>query len=94
MVRLFKRLTALRVLINALSASIVPVLYSFTILILVTSLYARTCSPNAHHSAASSCVAMVAPAMLRRWQCARSFAPSRLCSAMGIESEQQVWAIL
>ena len=36
MVRLFKRLTALRVLINALSASIVPVLYSFTILILVT----------------------------------------------------------
>lgn len=40
MVRLFRKLTALRILINALSSSIVPVLYSFTILILVTSLYA------------------------------------------------------
>ena len=40
MVRLFRKLTALRILINALSSSIVPVLYSFIILILVTSLYA------------------------------------------------------
>ena len=39
MVRLFRRLTALRVLINALSSSVVPVLYSFVILILITSIY-------------------------------------------------------
>ena len=40
MVRLFKKLVALRILINALLSSIVPVLYSFVILLLVTSLYA------------------------------------------------------
>ena len=40
MVRLFRKLTALRILINALSSSIVPVLYSFAILLLVSSIYA------------------------------------------------------
>ena len=39
MVRLFRKLTALRVLINALSSSVVPVLYSFVILILISSIY-------------------------------------------------------
>ena len=40
MVRLFRKLTALRILIHALAASVVPVLYSFVILLLVTSVYA------------------------------------------------------
>ena len=40
MVRLFRKLTALRILLNALSSSVVPVLYSFMILLLVSSLYA------------------------------------------------------
>ena len=40
MVRLFRRLMALRELINALSSSVVPVLYSFVILILISSIYA------------------------------------------------------
>ena len=40
MVRLFRKLTALRILINALSSSIIPVCYSFTILLLVSSIYA------------------------------------------------------
>ena len=39
MVRLFRRLMALRELINALSSSVVPVLYSFVILILISSIY-------------------------------------------------------
>ena len=39
MVRLFRKLTALRVLINTLSFSVVPVLYSFVILILISSIY-------------------------------------------------------
>ena len=40
MVRLFRKLTALRILLNALSSSVIPVLYSFMILLLVSSLYA------------------------------------------------------
>ena len=40
MVRLFRKLTALRILIHALAAAVVPVLYSFVILLLVTSVYA------------------------------------------------------
>jgi len=40
MVRLFKTLKHLRILINALCASIKPVLYSFTILLLISSLFA------------------------------------------------------
>ena len=44
MVRLFRRLMALRILLNALSSSVIPVLYSFMILLLVTSLYAVLCT--------------------------------------------------
>ena len=40
MVRLFRKLTSLRILINALASSVVPVLYSFSILVLVISIYA------------------------------------------------------
>lgn len=40
MVRLFKKLTKLRILINSLLSSVIPVLYSFVILWLVSSLYA------------------------------------------------------
>jgi len=40
MVRLFRKLTSLRILINALASSVVPVLYSFSILVLVISVYA------------------------------------------------------
>ena len=40
MVRLFRQATSLRILINALSSSVVPVLYSFLILLLVASVYA------------------------------------------------------
>lgn len=40
MVRLFKRAKSLRILISALMSSIVPVLNSFAILLLVTSVYA------------------------------------------------------
>ena len=40
MVRLFKQMTSLRILINALTASAVAVLNAFAILLLVTSLYA------------------------------------------------------
>jgi hypothetical protein len=39
MVRLFRKLTALRILINAITQSIVPVMYAFAILLLVSSLY-------------------------------------------------------
>ena len=40
MVRLFRKLTELRMLINALTSSIVPVLYSFLILLLISTVYA------------------------------------------------------
>ena len=40
MVKLVRKLTTLRILINALISSIIPVLYSFVILLLVSSLYA------------------------------------------------------
>ena len=39
-VRLFRKLLSLRILINALASSVIPVLYSFVILILITSIYA------------------------------------------------------
>ena len=38
-VRLFRKLTALRILINAITQSLVPVMYAFAILLLVSSLY-------------------------------------------------------
>jgi hypothetical protein len=38
-VRLFRKLTALRILINAITQSLVPVTYAFAILLLVSSLY-------------------------------------------------------
>ena len=50
MVRLFRKLLALRILISALISSIVPVLYSFAILLLVTSLYAIAATQLFHIS--------------------------------------------
>jgi hypothetical protein len=40
MVRLFRQATSLRILINALSSSVVPVTMSFLILLLLASVYA------------------------------------------------------
>ena len=40
MVRLFRKLTSLRILIHALSSSVIPVINSFVLLLLVSSVYA------------------------------------------------------
>jgi hypothetical protein len=39
-VRLFRKLTSLRILIIALTTSIIPVMYAFMILLLISTMYA------------------------------------------------------